>query len=264
MNNSRRKLSVVIITKNEEDKIESCLKNLEWIDEIVIVDDMSTDSTVEICRKYTNKIIRRKSNNNFDRQRNIGIDNASGDWILQMDADEVITKKAKERIKEVLDNPGDFAGFKFKRKNFFLGHFMKYGGWYHDFLRLFKGGGSGRYVGESIHETLKIDGKVGIIDADIEHYPFKSLSQFLERQNFYTSVDAKLMLKQKGASGKSEIRYNLTIRPLKLIWKSFIKKKGFKEGMYGFLFSVLNAWGHFLKWAKYWELLQKEEAHCIA
>lgn len=249
---SKVTLSIVIITKNEEDKIARCLENVKWADEIIIVDDMSTDRTVEICSSFGVKVIRNESKGNFDNQRNIGIDNSSSDWILQMDADEVITDKVKEEIFKVLKNPGKFVAYKFKRKNFFLGHFMEYGGWYGYMTKLFKKN-CARYIGKSVHETLRVDGRVGMIDADIEHYPFASIGQLIERANSYASVEAKVMLDEKGILSKKNIRYNLTIRPLKLFWKSYVKRRGFKDGMYGLIYALLNSWGYFLRWAKYWE-----------
>ena len=118
---SKESLTVVIITKNEQDKIARCLESVKWADEIIIVDDLSEDRTVEICQKYGAKVISHKSYGNFDQQRNIGIDNASSDWILQMDADEVVSEKLKEEIQKIVSNPTNkFVAYKIRRQNFFL------------------------------------------------------------------------------------------------------------------------------------------------
>lgn len=255
-------ISVVIITKNEEDKIARCLESVRWATEVIIVDDMSIDRTVEICNSFGAKVIRNESEGNFDQQRNIGIDKASCEWILQMDADEIVPHKLKEQIQRIISEPNNkFVAYKFRRKNFFLGHFMKYGGWYGYMTKLFKKG-CARYVGKSVHETLKVDGKVGIIDADIKHFPFTSISRLVERANNYTSVEARVMLNEKGILSRRNIQYNLVARPLKLFWKSYVKRRGFKDRMYGLLYSIFNSWGYFLRWAKYWELTK--DAHILS
>lgn len=247
-------VSVVIITKNEEDKIARCLEKVKWADEIIIVDDLSTDRTVEICQEFGAKVISHKSCGNFDRQRNIGIDNARGEWILQMDADEIVPEGLKKEIQMLVSADSDYAGFQIRRKNFFLGHFMGYGGFYGPYwVKLFRRS-AGRYTGRSVHETLKLEGKLGTIKVDIEHYPFQSISQNIERTNMYTTVVAKLMKEEKGALDKKELRYNLTIRPLKNFWKMYVKKRGYKDGMYGLIFCILFTFGPMLRWMKYWEL----------
>lgn len=252
------RLTAVIITKDEEDRITRCLNSIGWVDEIVVVDDMSSDKTVQICQLKGARVIRNESFGNFDHQRNLGIEAATGDWILQMDADEVVPEQLRNEIEEILKKPSTFAAYKFKRKNFFLNHFMRYGGWYGYSTKLFKKG-KARYIGRSVHETLKVDGEVDIIQSDIEHFPFKSLFQFTEKQNFYTSVEARLLWEQKGRLTDGEIGYNLKIKPIKLFWKLYIKKRGLREGMYGLIFCLLYAWLHFLKWAKYWEIIRDNQ-----
>jgi glycosyltransferase involved in cell wall biosynthesis len=248
----RKTLSVVVTTKNEEDKIARCLESVKWADEIVIVDGFSTDRTVEICRQYTDKIIQHKCDGNFDKERNLGIDNATGDWVLQLDADDVVTDRFRQEIEKILSKETvEFNAYKFRRKNFFLGHFMRWGGWYHYSLHFFRRGYA-RYRGK-IHETLIVNGKIGRIEADVEHYPYKSISQFIERHNSYSNRVAQAILEQKGVLSQGKIKYNLTVKPLKLFWKFYIKKKGFREGTIGLIFSVLFAWVHFLNWVKYWE-----------
>ncbi len=247
------KLSVVIITKNEEQKIARCLESVAWADEIIIIDDCSSDGTSRICKSFGATVIESVSFGNFDHQRNLGMEKASGDWILQMDADEIVTAELAREIKKAISNPGRFVAYKFKRRNYFLGHFMKYGGWYNYSTKLFKKTNA-RFIGKSVHETLHLDGETGIIAEDIEHFPFTSIYQFIDRHNYYTTVEAREILEKKGTLDMKIIRYNLTIKPFKLLWKMYVKKSGFREGIRGFIFSVMYAFVHFLKWAKYWEL----------
>lgn len=247
------KLSVVIITKNEEQKIARCLESVKWADEIIIIDDCSSDGTTQICKSFGATVIENASYGNFDYQRNLGIEKASGDWILQMDADEIVTEELAREIKKAIGNPGRFVAYKFKRRNYFLGHFMKYGGWYSYSTKLSKKTNA-RFIGKSVHETLHLDGETGIISEDIEHFPFTSIYQFIDRHNYYTAVEARGILEKEGMLDMKIIRYNLTIKPFKLLWKMYVKKSGFREGMHGFIFSVMYSFVHFLKWAKYWEL----------
>lgn len=251
---SKESVSAVIITKNEEEKIRYCLESIKWVDEIVIVDDLSTDRTVEICQEYGAKIISHKSEGNFDRQRNIGIDNASSEWIFQLDADEIVPEALKKEIQELLAQSVEFSAYQICRKNFFLGHFMRYGGFYgQHWIKLFKKSAA-RYIGRSVHETLEVQGKLGTIKADIEHYPFQSFSQQIARMNMYSSVEAKIMAEENTTPDIKKIRYNLTIKPLKRFWKMYIKKKGYKDGMYGLIFAILFTFGPMLRFMKYWEI----------
>lgn len=254
---SKETLSLVIITKNEEDKIARCLESVKWADEIIVVDDLSTDRTVEICRRYGAKVISHKSNGNFDRQRNIGIDNATGEWILQMDADEIVSPELKQAIESILTRGSDCAGYKFKRKNYFLGKPLLYGGWHHDFLRLFRKN-AGRYVGASVHELIEVKGKIDSINADMEHYLCQNISQLVERQNYYTSVEARRLLREHRFLSNREIKYHLTWKALKLFWKTYVKKRGFRDGIHGLIYCILDSYSHFLKWAKYWELVKNK------
>jgi len=254
---SKASLAAVIITKDEEDKIARCLESVKWADELIVVDDLSTDRTVEICQQFGAKVISHKSDGFLNQQCNIGRTKAVSDWILEMDADEIVGEELKQAIQKVLTNNSDYAGYKFKRKNYFLGHFMQYGG-YHDgyYTKLFRRN-LGEYIGRSVHinATLCLKGKVGIINADIEHYPFQSIAQFVQRQNYYTSVEAKIMQEDKGVLDEKLVRYQMIRRPLRLFWKLYLKKKGYKDGRCGLIFAILNAWKHFLLWAKYWELV---------
>jgi glycosyltransferase involved in cell wall biosynthesis len=252
---AKQKLSIVILTKNIGNKVRNCLESVKWVDEIVIVDGGSIDATTDIAKEYTDKIIVSEFQG-FDKERNKGTDAASGDWILQLDGDEVVTAEFRERLERLL--AGDDEGcvsFKFRRKNIFLGRPMMHGGWYHYSAHLFKKGYA-KYEGD-IHEKLLVDGRQGTMEEGVRHYPFHSFSEFIERQNRYTSLQAEEMYRANKEIPIKEVMYNLKGRPLKLFWKMYIKKKGYKEKGHGFIFSVLFAWVHFLKWSKYWELTRE-------
>lgn len=252
----KKRLTALVLTKNEESRIKRCLDSVSWADEIVIVDGYSSDRTVEICKECGAKVVQHKFEGSFDIDCNLGIDHSTGDWILKLDADDVVAENLKKDIEKVLEDDQGFSAFKFRRKNFFLGHFMKYGGWYHYSLHFFKRG-QARYKGY-VHETLIVDGKVGQLEGDCEHYPFDSITQFIQRHNHYSDIEARKILDSQGVLDKKTIRYNLTIMPLKRFFKFYVKKRGFLESRYGLIFSILFAWVHFLNWAKYWELVKGE------
>jgi glycosyltransferase involved in cell wall biosynthesis len=250
----RAKLSVVIITKNAGDKLRNCLESVRWVDEIVIVDGGSEDATLDIAGEYTDKIISSEFRG-FDRERNKGADAATGDWILELDADEVVTEPFKQRLIGMLrGDDGGCVSFKFRRKNIFLGKPMMRGGWYHYSAHLFKKGHA--YYEGDIHEKLIVDGKQGTMEEGVEHYPFLSVSEFITRQNRYTTLQAAEMYRNDPGIPEKEVLYNLRKKPVKLFRKMYLKKRGFIEGMLGTVFSALFAWVHYLKWAKYWELRQ--------
>jgi glycosyltransferase involved in cell wall biosynthesis len=260
MDNSgqRKKLSVVVITRNADKKLRNCLESVKWVDEIIIVDGHSTDDTVRIASEYADNIIM-SDFAGFGNERNKGTDAASGDWILQLDADEVVTDKFRARLEKILAGDDDgCVSFKFRRKNIFLGRPMMRGGWYHYSAHLFRKG-CARYEGD-IHETLVVDGKQGKLEEAVEHYPFDSMSEFIERQNRYTTLQAQEMFKKDSMIPESTVMYNLKVKPLKLFKKLYVRKMGLAEGMHGLVFSVMFAWVHYLKWAKYWELTRTKSA----
>jgi glycosyltransferase involved in cell wall biosynthesis len=232
----KKRLTALLIVKNEEKRIRRCLESVKWADEIVVVDGYSTDKTIDICNEYNAKIVQHKFDGSFDTDCNLGIESSSSDWIIKLDADEVVTDSLRRDIESVLEDDKGYSAFKFKRKNFFLGHFMKYGGWYHYSLHFLKKG-KARYKGH-IHETLIVDGKIGRLEGDCEHYPFNSLSEFIKRHNRYSGIEAKKILDSQGVLDLKVIMYNLKIKPLKRFWKFYVKKRGFREGIYGFMFSI--------------------------
>ena len=251
----RETLSVVLMTKNEETRLAACLDRVAgWADEIVIIDDLSSDRTVEIARHYTGKVFSFASEDDHDRQWNRGIERATGDWILHIDADEAVTPQLKRAIDQALAGAGGYSAFEMMRKNFFLGRPMRHGGWYHRHLVLFRRDRA-RCVGQGIHVQLRVDGPIGLLDADIEHYPFTSLTQFVDRQNHYTSVEAKGLADRRGRLSRREIFFQIAWRPIKLFRKSYVKNQGRREGMHGLVFALLYAFAHVMLWAKYWELI---------
>lgn len=254
---SRQRLSVVVLTRNEEKNIASCLDTVKWADEVIVIDDNSTDDTVEIARRYTDKVMIHGLNGDFSTQRNLGNDNAGGDWILQMDADERVGGALREEIEEILEKGSGLSAFKFGRRNSFCGKFLKHGGAdTHRPVRLFKRG-KARFAGERIHENLTVEGAIGDIDASIDHYNFPDISHYIETQNFYTGLEAKALFDSRGVMPDKELRRELIFGPVKLFLKIYLKKQGYRDGLLGFVFAVMSSWRRFLIYAKYWEICKR-------
>ena len=244
------------MTKNAAPLVEGTLKSVaSWVDEIVVIDGFSSDETVEICRRYTDKVFQNRWDGyRFCTERNLGIDRSTSDWCFHIDPDERATPEFQKAVRRILEQGTSYDAFEFHKRNYFLGHPMRYGGWYHYSLHLFRRG-KARYDGV-IHETLHVDGDIGKIEAAVEHFPFTSISQFVNRHNGYSSREASAKLEECGVISDKEVLFNLKNKPLKRFLKFYFRKKGFLDGIYGLLFSVLFAWVHFINWAKYWELLQ--------
>ena len=250
-------LAVVMMTKNEETRLPACLDRVAgWADEIVIMDDESADRTVEVARRYGANVFVMPSGEDHFLQWNRGIERATSDWVLHIDADEWVTLPLQQAIDGALRDDQGHSAFEIMRKNVFLGRPMRHGGWYHRHLILFRRDRS-RCVGTGIHVRLKVDGTIGFLNADIEHYPFTSIAQFIERQNRYTSVEARVMAAERPGLPMRVVWYQAVVRPLKLFWKFYVKKDGRRDGWVGFVFSALFAFTHSLLWMKYWECRHK-------
>ncbi len=254
----RQTITAVILTRNEADQIEQCLDSIRWVDEVIVVDGQSTDETPEICRRRGAKVISHAFNGSFAEERNLGADQATQDWVLQLDADDRVTPEFRTAAEALLKNGTPHAAYRFRRKNFFLGHPMRRGGWTHYSLHFFRRG-KARYRGR-VHEELVVEGSIGTLEASIDHHPFQSIEEFIDRQNRYTTLEALDLLDKRGRVSEREIRYQIMIRPAKLFWKMYVKKGGFLEGMHGLIFSGLFSFVHFLRWAKLWELAQENQA----
>lgn len=254
---ARGSLAVVMMTKNEAHRLAQCLDRVAgWADEIVIIDDFSTDGTVEIAKRYTDRVVQAASEDNHSRQWNRGIDAATAEWILHIDADEWVTPELKAAISRMLIGGTTHSAFRILRLNYFLGRPMRHGGWHHPHLILFRRDKT-RCLGRGIHALRQIEGTIGFMPADILHFPFDSIGQFLARQNQYTSVEARIMREDEPPVPQRAIRYQMVIKPMKLLWKFLVKRHAYQDGMHGIVFAGLFAFTHFMLWAKYAELSQQ-------
>ena len=241
-----KNISIAIIVKNEEGVIRQCLETVKWADEIIIVDAFSSDKTVRICKEYTDKIFLREFVD-FSAQKNFALSKASNEWVLFVDADEKITPLLKDEIS--LLPPALKAGYYVPRKNIIFGRHFKYGGHQDDMqLRLFKKSVS--HFENPIHEKVVVAGEVGRLHNYIEHYSTRNLSEYAEKLNLYTNLEAKFMRTQ----GRAIKKQDFIIKPAGQFLLRYIFKGGYKDGLEGLIFYSLSSYYTFIKYAKCWEL----------
>lgn len=246
------KISAVITCFNEEKKIKDCLESVEWVDEIILVDNSSKDKTVEIAKKYTKNIFSQENDpESIDLLKNFGFSKASGDWILSLDADERVTPELRKEIESAISNQQPaINGYFVPRKNIIFGKWIEHTGWYPDFqLRLFKKG-KGKFAKKHVHEMLEINGQTQNLNSNLLHYNYENVQQFLNRHiNIYAPNEAENIL-QKGYS----FNYLDAIRfPFNEFLSRFFKREGYKDGIHGLVLSLLMAFYHLVIFSLIWE-----------
>jgi hypothetical protein len=175
---------------------------------------------------------------------------------MQTDADEIVPRETAKKIKEALQNPGKNVAFKLIRKDHFKGKCLKHCGMYSTMIKIFnKKFVKYKEFGRR-HEVLSIKGKIGTIDAEVNHYNYKGVLHFLNKQLYYANHEAEVVLEEKGVLPWDKVRYNLTIKPIKLFWKLHFKKRGYKDGIYGFIWNLLNTLRRIIVWLRYWEMIE--------
>ena len=184
------KVSVVIITFNEEKNIERCLESVRWADEIVVVDTFSTDRTVEICRRFTDRVFQ-ESWRGYGLQKNLCASKANNRWVLNVDADEVISPECAEAIRDVLASELKHPVYRFPRKNFFGNRWIRYAGWYPDLIARLYDRTCVAFSESVVHERLIPDSDAGLIEQPILHFYFDGMEDYVSRQNRYSSLYAE-------------------------------------------------------------------------
>ena len=245
------KLSVAIITCNEEANIRRTLMSVAWADEIIVIDSGSTDRTVAICREYTDKVIHQDWLG-FARQKNLAIDRTTGDWVLSLDADEPIEPALADEIRGIIGSQNALNGYRIPRKTFFLGKQVRYGGWYPDYnLRLFRKG-TGRFEERAVHEAIKVQGAVGNTRHAIRHYAYPDLASYMSSINKYSSLAVTVMA-EKGISRFRTGWANILLRPVGTFVIKYLFRLGFLDGKHGLILNLFHSYYVFAKYAKAWE-----------
>ena len=243
-----------MVTFNEERNIEECLESAKWGDEIIVVDSFSTDRTVEICKKYTGRVYPR-SWPGFGKQKNFSIEQATMDWTFVLDADERIPEELRGEIEGILAAQETvFSAYRLARKNYFYGHWLRWGGQYPDWqTRLFRKG-AGLYDNTEPHEGFIFTGKLGTLKNPLIHYSERKISDHFPKLNNYSNLAAA----QRVQTCKKVHGYDLFFRPLINFFQIYFRKQGFRDGIPGLIQAVFKSLYTFVKYAKVWEIHQRK------
>ena len=288
------KLSVVLATRNEEKNIKACLESVKDIaDEIIVVDESSTDKTRDIAKKMGATVYKVKHQPIFHISKQKALDKATGEWILQLDAEERVTVKLAKEIKNVLqlsnlelrgrgpknkkkwklfqkhqklieqrDGPigrktGGITAFFIPRVNYFLGKPLMHAGAYPDgVIRLVKKD-KARFPSESVHEQMEVDGEVVWLFNDLEHHDSPTFEKYLARMNRYTDLTADQFKSKKVSLSYLTLFYYSFTKPLTVFLNLYFRHLGFLDGMRGFIWSLFSAMHYPLAYFKYWSGVKK-------
>ena len=247
------KLSVTIITKNEAADVAAALESVTWADELVVVDSGSTDETVAIARRYTDRVSSREWEG-YGAQKNHAAGLAEHDWILSLDADERVSPELAKEIRECLASEPSHQGYRIPRLTSYLGHWIRSTDWYPDYqLRLYDRRAA-TWNARFVHESVSVDGKVGTLQNVLQHYAYRNLSHHLATIDRYTTLAAH----QMHAQGQRAGWLDLAVHPPLVFWRNYALRLGFREGLPGLVVSLMNAYYVFLKFAKLWELQRRQ------
>jgi len=250
------KISGVIITYNEEKNIERCLKSLvDVCDEVIVLDSFSTDKTEEICKQFNVKFFQHKFDGHI-QQKNRVISYSENDFILSLDADEVLSDKLKSEILKVKENQ-QFDAYYFNRLNYYCNKKIKHGGWYPDKKIRLWNKNAGKWGGINPHDTVILNEytKKKYLAGDLLHYSFNSIEQHLNQINKFSSIKAEVSYRNNKKTNLFKILFKPTIKFL----IQFIFKLGFLDGFYGFVICKNSAYAEFLKQIKIKEKILKND-----
>jgi glycosyltransferase involved in cell wall biosynthesis len=257
LNNSKNmhtqnKISVVIITGNEENNIKDCLQSVKWAAEIIVVDSESTDATVKIAKEFTDKVIIHKWEG-YAKQKSFAISMANNEWILSLDSDERVTMELAEEILNYDLQNSKYDAFKIRRENYFIGKKISYCGWEKDFqLRLFRKSKT-KLNNKLVHEGFIVDGQIGTLKNVIQHYSYKNFNDGFLKINEYSSLEAQEKRERKVSS------FRTILIPLLGFYQYYIARKGFKDGKHGLMISLMHAMTKLQVQMKIWEIQQKKQ-----
>jgi len=245
-------ISAVVLTKNEEKNIKGCLENLMWCNETIVIDDNSTDKSVEIAKKMGAQVYAHNLNFDFSKQRNYGLSKTKGDWVLFIDTDERVSNELKNEISHLISNRDRIKklnGYFIKRVDFMWGRELKYGETGNIKLLRLARKNSGRWQGK-VHEQWKVTGKHGQLKNSLYHYPHKNIAEFLKKINYYTDLRAKELYNKK-------VRvqwWDIILYPRIKFFTNYFFKRGFLDGVPGVIHALLMDLHSFLVRGKLWIL----------
>lgn len=245
-------VTAFLVTFNEAHNIVDCLSSVDWCDEIVVVDSGSTDETVALARRFTDRVVTRPWEGHV-KQKGHALSLSRNEWVFLIDADERVSPALKASIRAALEAPPNgLAGYRVPRHTFYLNRWIDHGGWYPDYkLRLFRKS-SGRIAGVNPHEQVLVDGAVGDLRGDLIHYTYRNLSHQLRTIDYFSDVEAENFL----VTGARPRLWRMLLHPPVKFLETYVLKRGFLDGMPGLIISAASAFYVFMKYAKLWERRQ--------
>ena len=233
----RQKLSVTIITKNEEAAIVACLESIAWADEIIVVDSGSTDKTIEICKAHGANVHSSREWPGFGPQKNLALSLASHDWVLSIDADERVSSNLRDEIQQVLSLNLQNTAFRIPRSSSYCGQFMHHSGWFPDYvLRLFPRL-TAKFSDDIVHEHVIFKGEVRTLKNPILHISYTDLEEVLDKTNRYSRDGAQMFAER----GKKSSLSKAVLHGLWAFFRTYVLRLGFLDGRMGFILAVSNA-----------------------
>jgi glycosyltransferase involved in cell wall biosynthesis len=252
---ARPKITGVVITGNEEKKIERCLKSMDWVDEIVVVDSFSTDRTVEICRRYTDKIYQHPWPHSSSEQRKVADRCASNDWVLALDADEVVTTGLRDEILAVFEMGPAADLYMIPRREYFAGKWIDAGGWYPQPKTILYKRSMGEWIGP-IHLKVITSGTIGGLHHPILHDGYADFKVFMDKFNYYSTIESRLDFTEHG---KRFSLFRALFKPLERFFGRYIKHRGYRDGVHGFFMAAVIAINYFLRELKLYEYAYRQK-----
>jgi glycosyltransferase involved in cell wall biosynthesis len=242
-------VSAYVLTFNNRRTIERCLKSLDWVEELVVVDSLSTDGTYEICQRYTEKAYQRPWTGHRD-QYQYAADLTTKEWTLFVDADEEIPPELAREIRERVQGGAEGVdAFFVYRRTYYLGRWIRYGGWYPDGeIRLYRRT-KGKWEG-ALHAKIVVNGRVESLKNQYLHYTYRNISDQIQTIDKYSRIAAEDMVRE----GKRFSFFKLFFRPPFRFFKEYLLKSGFRDGFPGLVIIVSTMFYVFIKYAKLWEL----------
>jgi glycosyltransferase involved in cell wall biosynthesis len=254
-------VSITIITLNEEGNLARALSSVQWADEIVIVDSGSTDKTKEIAEKFQKVPVKFVHHpwSGYGQQKNYAQKQAKNDWVLNIDADEEVPVELANEIQHRLSSlDSDIKGFSFPRKTYFLGRWIRFGGWYPNYLVRMVDRRHASWTEPNVHEALKVEGQIGSMDQAIVHYSFPTISTQIQTNLKFSYLGSRDLIQRK----VNVTVFQLVLKPVGKFLETYLIKRGFLDGMRGFIISVNAAYSMFLKYAYALESkIKNEDTH---
>ncbi len=246
-------LTAVIITLNEEDNIARCLHSVGFCQETLVVDGGSTDRTVEIARELGARVIENVEGGRSE-QRQVGLENVRTPWFLTIDADEEVGDYLRDEICRFLENPGSVDGCEIPMQHFFLNRWIEHcDWWFPDYKTRLMKTNNAFLTKRLVHESVACSGTSIRLQGILHHYAHQSLYAYLEKMNRYTSQDAQQLLLDESELTTAQLVRRMFSMAGRRFYNMYVRGRGWKDGMAGFLLCGFSAWYEIVIFAKYWE-----------